>query len=146
MPRVRSGHSKRSNNYLKLIPALISRRFYNMTKKNNDWKKRDGMVYSTSDSFEFQHESNDEQDSMAPNQQNLKVMLDKKARAGKKVTLIEGFIGNDIELAVLGKLLKNKCGVGGSAKDGEILIQGDHRDKVVQILQSEGYKAKKAGG
>jgi len=117
-----------------------------MTKKNNDWKKRDGMVYSTSDSFEFQHESNDEQDSMAPNQQNLKVMLDKKARAGKKVTLIEGFIGNDIELAVLGKLLKNKCGVGGSAKDGEILIQGDHRDKVVQILQSEGYKAKKAGG
>ncbi len=125
---------------------MISRRFYNMTKKNNDWKKRDGMVYSTSDSFEFQHESNDEQDSMAPNQQNLKVMLDKKARAGKKVTLIEGFIGNDIELAVLGKLLKNKCGVGGSAKDGEILIQGDHRDKVVQILQSEGYKAKKAGG
>jgi translation initiation factor 1 len=128
------------------MPALIRRRFYNMTKKNNDWKKRDGMVYSTSDSFEFQHESNDEQDSIAPNQQNLKVMLDKKARAGKKVTLIEGFIGNDIELAVLGKLLKNKCGVGGSAKDGEILIQGDHRDKVVQILQSEGYKAKKAGG
>ena len=124
----------------------MSRHFYIMTKKNNDWKKRDGMVYSTSNDFEFQHESNDEQDSMTPNQQNLKVMLDKKARAGKKVTLIEGFIGTDIELAVLGKLLKNKCGVGGSAKDGEILIQGDHRDKVVQILQSEGYKAKKAGG
>jgi len=130
----------------KLMPALMSRYFYIMTKKNNDWKKRDGMVYSTSDEFEFQHESIDGQDSLAPSQQNLKVMLDKKARAGKKVTMIEGFIGNDIELAVLGKLLKNKCGVGGSAKDGEILIQGDHRDKVVQILQSEGYKAKKAGG
>jgi translation initiation factor 1 len=128
------------------MPALMSRHFYIMTKKNNDWKKRDGMVYSTSDDFEFQHESNDEQNSLAHNQQNLKVMLDKKARAGKKVTLIEGFLGTDIELAVLGKLLKNKCGVGGSAKDGEILIQGDHRDKVVQILQSEGYKAKKAGG
>jgi translation initiation factor 1 len=128
------------------MPALMSRHFNSMTKKNNDWKKRDGMVYSTSDDFEFQNESNDPQDSLAPNQQNLKVMLDKKARAGKKVTLIEGFIGNDIELVVLGKLLKNKCGVGGSAKDGEILIQGDHRDKVVQILQEEGYKAKKAGG
>jgi len=117
-----------------------------MTKKNNNWKKRDGMVYSTSDDFEFQTDSNEEQDRVAPNQQNLKVLLDKKARAGKKVTLIEGFVGNDIELAVLGKLLKNKCGVGGSAKDGEIMIQGDHRDKVVMILQTEGYKAKKSGG
>jgi translation initiation factor 1 len=117
-----------------------------MAKKNNDWKKRDGMVYSTSDEFEFQTSSSEDEETLAPNQQNLKVMLDKKARAGKKVTLIEGFIGNEIELALLGKLLKNKCGVGGSAKDGEILIQGDHRDKVVQILQAEGYKAKKAGG
>jgi translation initiation factor 1 len=117
-----------------------------MAKKNNDWKKRDGMVYSTSDNFEFQTNSSENLESTAPNQQNLKVMLDKKSRAGKKVTLIEGFIGTDIELAVLGKLLKNKCGVGGSAKDGEILIQGDQRDKVVELLQSEGYKAKKAGG
>lgn len=128
------------------MPALKSRHFYSMTKKNNNWKKRDGMVYSTSDDFEFQTDSNEEQDRVAPNQQNLKVLLDKKARAGKKVTLIEGFVGNDIELAVLGKLLKNKCGVGGSAKDGEIMIQGDHRDKVVMILQAEGYKAKKSGG
>ena len=117
-----------------------------MAKKNNDWKKRDGMVYSTSDEFEFQTPSSEDQETLAPNQQNLKVMLDKKARAGKKLTLVEGFIGNEIELALLGKLLKNKCGVGGSAKDGEILIQGDHRDKVVEILQAEGYKAKKAGG
>lgn len=128
------------------MPALKSRHSYSMTKKNNNWKKRDGMVYSTSDDFEFQTDSNEEQDRVAPNQQNLKVLLDKKARAGKKVTLIEGFVGNDIELAVLGKLLKNKCGVGGSAKDGEIMIQGDHRDKVVMILQTEGYKAKKSGG
>jgi len=117
-----------------------------MAKKNNDWKKREGMVYSTSDNFEFQTDSGEDQETLAPNQQQLKVMLDKKARAGKKVTLVEGFVGNEIELALLGKLLKNKCGVGGSAKDGEILIQGDHRDKIVEILQAEGYKAKKAGG
>ncbi len=120
--------------------------FIAMAKKNNDWKKRDGVVYSTSDDFEFNLNSSEETESLAPNQQNLKVMLDKKARAGKKVTLIEGFIGSESELSDLGKLLKNKCGVGGSAKDGEILIQGDHRDKVVQILHAEGYKAKKSGG
>ncbi|WP_373398167.1 translation initiation factor [Algoriphagus halophilus] len=117
-----------------------------MAKRNNDWKKRDGVVYSTSDEFEYQEEGNGEMDTLAPAQQNLKVMLDKKARAGKKVTLVDGFIGTEDDLKELGKMLKNKCGVGGSAKDGEILIQGDHRDKVVQILQSSGYKAKKSGG
>lgn len=117
-----------------------------MAKRNNDWKKRDGVVYSTSDEFEYQEEGNEEMDTLAPAQQNLKVMLDKKARAGKKVTLVDGFIGTEDDLKELGKMLKNKCGVGGSAKDGEILIQGDHRDKVVQILQSSGYKAKKSGG
>ncbi len=104
------------------------------------------MVYSTSDDFEFSVGSSEEIETLAPNQQNLKVMLDKKARAGKKVTLIEGFVGTESDLTDLGKLLKNKCGVGGSAKEGEILIQGDHRDKIVQILLSEGYKVKKAGG
>lgn len=117
-----------------------------MAKRNNDWKKRDGVVYSTSDEFEFQTGSDETEDTLPANQQNLKVMLDKKARAGKKVTLIEGFVGSDEDLKELGKMLKNKCGVGGSAKDGEILIQGDHRDKVIQVLQASGYKAKKSGG
>jgi translation initiation factor 1 len=117
-----------------------------MANKNNDWKKRDGVVYSTSNDFEFQTGEENKEETLAANQQNLKVLLDKKARAGKKVTLIEGFVGSEDDLKELGKMLKNKCGVGGSAKDGEILIQGDHRDKVVQVLQAVGYKAKKSGG
>lgn len=117
-----------------------------MAKKNNDWKKRDGVVYSTSDDFEFNQETGDSSDTLSPAQQNLKVLLDKKSRAGKQVTLVEGFIGSDDSLKELGKMLKTKCGVGGSAKDSEILIQGDHRDKVLQVLIQAGYKAKKSGG
>lgn len=117
-----------------------------MAKKNNDWKKRDGVVYSTSDDFEFNQETGDSSDTLSPTQQNLKVLLDKKSRAGKQVTLVEGFIGSDDDLKELGKMLKTKCGVGGSAKDGEILIQGDHRDKVLHVLIQAGYKAKKSGG
>jgi translation initiation factor 1 len=117
-----------------------------MSKKNNDWKKRDGVVYSTSDNFDYQYDETESQETLPPNQQKLKVLLDKKARAGKQVTLVEGFVGSEDDLKELGKLLKNKCGVGGSAKDGEILIQGDHRDKVVQVLIAAGYGAKKSGG
>lgn len=117
-----------------------------MTKKSNDWKKRDGVVYSTSDNFEFNQGTEDSSATLPPAQQNLKVLLDKKSRAGKQVTLVEGYIGTDDDLKELGKMLKTKCGVGGSAKDSEILIQGDHRDKVLQVLIQAGYKAKKSGG
>ncbi|MFC3414403.1 translation initiation factor [Algoriphagus hitonicola] len=117
-----------------------------MAKRNNDWKKRDGVVFSTNDNFEFDYDSEESSQTLPPAQQNLKVMLDKKARAGKQVTLVAGFSGTEEDLKDLGKMLKTKCGVGGSAKDGEILIQGDHRDKVLQVLLSAGYKAKKSGG
>ena len=117
-----------------------------MSKKNNDWKKRDGIVFSTADSFDYQVGGDESQETLPPTQQKLKVLLDKKSRAGKQVTLIEGFLGTEDDLKELGKLLKNKCGVGGSTKDVEILIQGDHRDKVVQVLIQAGYGAKKVGG
>jgi translation initiation factor 1 len=103
--------------------------------KNNDWKKRDGVVYSTADNFEFTYQQNDEQKTLSPKQQSLKVFLDKSMRAGKQVTLVGGFIGTKSDLEILGKMLKSKCGVGGSVKDGEIIIQGDHRDKIVLKCQ-----------
>ena len=113
--------------------------------KNNDWKKREGMVYSTSSDFEFTYKQNDESTTLPPQQQQLKVALDKSMRAGKQVTLVTGFVGTSADLEQLGKLLKSKCGVGGSVKNGEVIIQGDHRDKIVSTLQKEGYKAKRTG-
>ena len=113
--------------------------------KKNDWKKRDGIVYSTSSDFEYSYQQNEEAETLPSQQQNLKVSLDKSGRAGKQVTLVSGFVGSAADLDTLTKTIKTKCGVGGSAKDGEILIQGDVRDKVVQILQKEGYKAKRVG-
>jgi translation initiation factor 1 len=109
-------------------------------------KDRVQVVYSTNPNFEYQTEQESEAETLAPAQQQLKIMLDKKARAGKQVTLITGFIGTSADLEMLGKQLKSFCGSGGSAKDGEILVQGDHRDKILSHLISKGYKAKKIGG
>jgi translation initiation factor 1 len=111
--------------------------------KNNDWKKREGVVYSTNPEFGFEYQQQEHSTTSPPQQQNLLVALDKSGRAGKQVTLITGFIGKNEDLEALGKMLKSKCGVGGSVKDGGILIQGDVRDKVVQILLKEKYKAKR---
>jgi translation initiation factor 1 len=111
-------------------------------KKNNDWKKREGVVYSTNNDFNYQYQPGDEQGTLPPQQQQLRIGLDKSGRAGKTVTLITGFVGTSADLDVLAKLLKTRCGTGGSAKDGEILIQGDVRTKVAEILQKEGYKAR----
>ena len=111
-----------------------------------DWKDRLGVVYSTNPEFGYNKDQEEEQETLAPQQQALKVFLDKKQRKGKMVTLITGFVGANEDLKTLAKMLKTKCGVGGTTKDGEIIIQGNFRDKVLDLLQAEGYKAKKAGG
>ncbi|MGY6557865.1 MAG: translation initiation factor [Nitritalea sp.] len=115
-------------------------------KKTNDWKKREGMVYSTDADFSFQDTSEEEVEELSPAQQQLRIWLDTKSRAGKAVTVVKGFVGHELALKMLAKELKTACGVGGSTKDGEILIQGDHREKVIQVLVAAGYKAKKSGG
>lgn len=108
--------------------------------KDNDWKKRLNIVYSTNPDYHFDEEEEAyEIETIANDKQRLRISLDKRNRKGKSVTLITDFIGTDDDLNVLGKLLKTKCGVGGSVKDGEIIIQGDHRQKVLSILQKEGY-------
>ena len=113
---------------------------------NNDWKSRLNVVYSTNPDFKYDTREDDAVQTLPPDQQELRVWLDRKARAGKQVTLVKGFIGSDDDLRELAGMLKSKCGVGGSAKDGEIIIQGDFRDRVTEVLVKAGYKAKKAGG
>jgi translation initiation factor 1 len=112
----------------------------------NDWKERLGTVYSTNPDFQYETESDGVSETLPPNKQDLRVQLDRKQRNGKKATLITGFVGKDEDLKALAKILKTKCGVGGSAKDGEILIQGDFCTKVLEILKTENYKVKRSGG
>jgi translation initiation factor 1 len=109
---------------------------------SKNWKERLGTVYSTDPEFQYKMEKDDEQETLPPAKQQLLVFTDSKMRKGKTVTLICDFIGKTEDLEALGKLLKTKCGVGGSAKDGEIVIQGDFKMKVKEILEKEGYKVK----
>jgi translation initiation factor 1 len=113
-----------------------------MAKKD---KRREGIVYSTDPEFNFSLSTSEEASTLPPPEQQIKVALDKKSRGGKQVTLISGFVGTKEDLELLSKHLKVKCGVGGSSKDGNILLQGDFRDKVLQVLSAEGYKVKKSG-
>ena len=110
---------------------------------DNDWKKRLGVVFSTNPDFNYEEQVEEEPQTLDPSKQSLIVSIDRKGRAGKQVTLVTGFIGTSEDLAELGRVLKVKCGVGGSAKDGEIAIQGDFRDRVVNLLKDMGYKAKR---
>ena len=107
-----------------------------------DWKDRLGMMYSTNPDFEYEYDAEDEQETLPPEEQNLKVEIDRKKRKGKTVCLVSGFIGKEDDLKELAKLLKTKCGVGGSVKEGQIIIQGDFKEKISKLLVSLNYNIK----
>ena len=115
-----------------------------MSKKNKK-ENEGGLMYSTNSNLQFNNSNDDEQEPLSAGEQNLRIHLDRLG-GGKLLTRISGFVGSDEEIEKLGKELKQKCGVGGNVKDGNVLVQGDHRDKVLQILLKAGYRAKKAGG
>ncbi|MBT8195147.1 MAG: translation initiation factor [Bacteroidia bacterium] len=115
-----------------------------MSKKKH--KKAAGVVYSTNPDYNYEYSQNKEQETLASNQQELRVSIDRKQRAGKQVTLVTGFVGTEDDLKDLGKILKSKCGVGGSEKDGVIMIQGNFKEKIVELLIKLGYKTKGSGG
>ena len=110
----------------------------------NDWKKRLGVVYSTNKDYEYEYQPQEEIQTLPPGKQRLLVGIDRRNRSGKTVTLISGFKGSPDDLSALCKTMKTKCGCGGSAKDGEILLQGDLRDKAVAILSAMGYNSKRS--
>lgn len=114
--------------------------------KNNDWKDRLNVVYSTNPDFRYETPDEEETATLPPSQQKLRVQLDRKNRGGKVVTLVTGFTGSDDDLKELGRLLKSKCGVGGTAKDGEIIVQGDFKQKVLDLLKQAGYTQTKPVG
>lgn len=115
-------------------------------QKNNDWKERLNVVYSTNPDFQYETETAEEAETLSPSEQRLRVQLDRKNRGGKVVTLVTGFTGSEEALKELGKLLKSKCGVGGSAKEGEIIVQGDFKQKVIELLLKAGYSQTKGVG
>jgi len=115
-----------------------------MSKKNKK-DNEGGLVYSTNNNLQFNNFEDDAEEALAAGDQNLRIHLDRLG-GGKLLTRISGFVGSDDDIEKLGKELKQKCGVGGNVKDGNVLIQGDHRDKVLQLLLKAGYRAKKAGG
>ena len=113
---------------------------------NNDWKDRLNVVYSTNPDFKYETSQEEEATTLPPQQQKLRVSLDRKNRGGKTVTLVTGFIGSEEDLKALGKLLKSSCGVCGTAKDGEIIIQGDFKQRILDLLKSKGYSQTKPVG
>lgn len=106
---------------------------------NNDWKDRLGVVYSTNADYQFTTEEEEQQETLPKNEQRLRVAIEKNGRGGKVVTIVRGFVGTEDDMKSLGKFLKTKCGVGGSVKDDEIIIQGNLKDKVITLLKADGY-------
>jgi translation initiation factor 1 len=118
-----------------------------MAKPKDNWKDRLGVVFSTDPDFHFEAGNDSDAETLPPQQQKLRVMVDRKQRKGKEVTLVTGFIGSQTDLEALGRQLKQQCGVGGTVKDGEILVQGNHRQRVYDLLIKTGYsQTKMAGG
>ncbi len=111
--------------------------------KDNDWKKRLGVVFSTASDFDYQTDTEEEVQTLEAKSQKLRVHIEKNGRGGKTVTIVSGFVGSEDDLKELGKALKSKCGVGGSAKDGEVLVQGDFKQRVIEILRTMGYSQTK---
>lgn len=105
----------------------------------NDWKDRLGVVFSTNPDFNYDNGEVDEPETLPKKQQRLRVSIEKNGRGGKVVTIVRGFVGSDEDLKQLGKMLKSKCGVGGSVKDGEVIVQGSLKERVVDLLRADGY-------
>jgi translation initiation factor 1 len=120
--------------------------FLNSTfMKDNNWKDRLSVVYSTNPDYQYQHNEESEKETLPPQKQNLIVAIERKNRGGKTVTLVKGFIGSEVDLSELGKKIKTKCGVGGSAKEGEIIIQGEFKTRIADLLKEWGYRVKISG-
>ncbi len=110
-----------------------------MPAKGNDWKSRLGMVYSTDPDFAFDNGEEEEPATLPKGRQRLRVGIERKNRGGKTVTVVKGFVGTEADLKGLGRTLKAKCGVGGTVKDGEIIIQGEWKERITELLRAEGY-------